>query len=280
MTSKHRVGIMVALSVVAIGVGGERVARQMECHRLGHALIQALQKQDSAAALALVNAGADPDARVGDNGPLSIQDLVRTLVNGLRRHSPPVKKTDGLTALALAIDSHKDSTRLVQALLVRGADPNLRYHDGSTPLMEAACAGQTVAIQALLQHGADVNASTTEGRTALMYAATFNQAHAAELLLDHGADADLQSTEGETALMQAISYGDNQKTFQLLLARKVAVNLEDRSGETALDVANRYGRTEMIAALKKQGAKQNKPTPQADPHSMFGEAWGVAQNMR
>jgi ankyrin repeat protein len=76
----------------------------------------------------------------------------------------------------------------VAAMLVeRGADVNLRCHDGETPLMAACVWDAEGTARYLLAHGADVRMQDFHHRSALMLAAMSGAVGCVRLLLSHGA---------------------------------------------------------------------------------------------
>lgn len=221
-------------------------------------LLNAIKQYDLASVQSLLKKGANPNVRLPY---VEVKDK-----------SQQFRQGDELTALVIAIDTTQRSEPLVRALLDQGANPNLRFNEGGTPLMEAACRGSLKILQALLDDGADINAKANDGATALMYAVRFGRADAARLLIEKGANINARRDDGATALMDAIAFGDFVDVVKTLLVIKgIEVNAADKTNYTALDVANKYSRKEMIALLKKAGAKQNKPTPKPDPRQFFGE---------
>ena len=65
---------------------------------------------------------------------------------------------------------YHDDADLVARLITAGADVNTVNDYGSTPLTEAATAGDTAVIKRLLEAGADAKAPGKDGATALMLA--------------------------------------------------------------------------------------------------------------
>lgn len=77
--------------------------------------------------------------------------------------------------------------RCAELLLSHGADPNMRYVVGDTPIMAAARNGDLTMILLLLKHGADLNAKGGGGVTALSMARKHGDIAVVRALLDLGA---------------------------------------------------------------------------------------------
>jgi hypothetical protein len=92
----------------------------------------------------------------------------------------------------------------LEMLLAKGADPNQRAGVNDwTPLMHAIHKGQKGSVRVLLQHGADVNANTKNGGTGLIQAAGYGYAEIVAMLLEAGAKPDIRDGNGHTALNAA-----------------------------------------------------------------------------
>lgn len=90
-------------------------------------------------------------------------------------------------------------------LLADGANPNQRAGVNDwTPLMHAIHKGQKQSVRALLQHGADVNVRNSNGSTALIEAAGYGYAEIVAMLLEAGANPEIRDKNGYTALNAAI----------------------------------------------------------------------------
>lgn len=59
------------------------------------------------------------------------------------------------------------STKMVEGLLVRGADVNTEDLKGNTPAHIASVLRMTEILKVLLAHGVDINVQNTKGRTPL-----------------------------------------------------------------------------------------------------------------
>ena len=144
----------------------------------------------------------------------------------------------------------------VQTLLEKGADPNSRDKDGSTPLIWMASLGLTDSVLALLEKGAYVNAKDRTGWTALMGAARKGHSDTVRALLEKGAYVDAQDNNGWTALMSAAA-SPRPETVRALLEKGANVNATDKTGWTALMGAAYSGQLESVRALLTKGADRN-----------------------
>jgi ankyrin repeat protein len=197
-----------------------------------------------------------------------------------RGADPNLADARGRAALYAAIDmrnqdysalpAHKEddplpSLDLIQALLVRGANPNAQLTKalpgrsgmdagdttlgaGATPLMRAARAGDAAVMRALLAKGADPNLTTKDGNNALQFAAgvgyrdkntkgTEREAlEALKLAVGLGMDINRVNNRGETALHGAASRGADM-LVQYLVEQGAQLNAKTKQGFTPLDEA-------------------------------------------
>ena len=94
----------------------------------------------------------------------------------------------------------------VESLLAEGADVNVRFHRGATPLMFLACASRpapALAAQLVSRKEIKLDLVDCHGSTALMAAAKFGNTEMLKLLLAHGADPAPVDQDGRTALQLA-----------------------------------------------------------------------------
>ncbi|MFL6734879.1 MAG: ankyrin repeat domain-containing protein, partial [Sphingomicrobium sp.] len=96
--------------------------------------------------------------------------------------------TNGDTALTVAIARNDNMWTLF--LLDRGADPDMRGHNGDTPLIAAARVGYLEAAEQLLVRNAKVDLPNGKGETALMVAVQQRRRDIVKLLLEQGANPD------------------------------------------------------------------------------------------
>ena len=222
----------------------------------GPTLLDAVEQGDRAAALRLIQKGANPNL-AGADGTTPVMwaatnddvELVRALVKAGANVN--AKNHFGTTALTEA--SIIGSAPVINVLVKAGADPNTRNPEGETPLMAAARSGKLDAAKVLIEAGADVNAKETFGeQTALMWAAAESQAEMVKLLVSKGADVNARGivrnwerkviTEprpkdlnqgGFTPMIYAAREGCTE-CAKYLVAGGADLNIQDPHGDTPL----------------------------------------------
>ena len=188
-----RLIFIAALLLMAFLVAGLGWLSYTPIHQnhLNSALIDAINLNDTQKALALLSAGADPNAR--DEPPQHLS-LWRVMLDKLRGKRPATSTAP--TALVVAVDRNPGlpiSIVIIKALLDRGAVVNIKGPDGFSPLQDAVrnpLASDEV-IEALLNKGADVNCDYNE-MPPLMIAAFMPRTRVLRLLLKHHADPNLR----------------------------------------------------------------------------------------
>jgi ankyrin repeat protein len=143
-------------------------------------LIESAQKGDIAGVNALLNKGADVNA----------------------------KDKDGWTALMEA--SNNGHTEIVKALIDKGANINAKDKNGRTALMWASLFGNTEIVKMLLNKGADVNAKDKDGSSALTEALVKGHTEVVKALLKKGANVHVIH-------IKAASYKKHTEIVKLLM---------------------------------------------------------------
>lgn len=212
------------------------------------ALIAAIKENNTRAALTLLEQGADADAR--DEPHLKLLDMLWASLHPA--HGPTGAAP---TALQLLLGEGRQNIPdyvppmnmpLLQALLVHGADANIKDPKGNDPLHLAVHYGYSIgaelqekyAVELLLNHGAKINSKDEDEETVLM--SMTDDRDLTRLLLRHGADVHVRDNLGCTALHHVAEFG----------SAKVAADLLKAGAE--IDAKTAYGTTPlMLAALKR-----------------------------
>ena len=223
-------------------------------------LLAALERQDHAAARALIAEGADVSVRRADGvTPLHLavhRDDLETVEALLAAGADAAAAEDhGITPLTLACENA--SLTVVKALLAAGAPADVVQANGVTPLMTAARAGAVPVAEVLLAAGAPVDAATAViEQTALMWAVAEGHPEMARLLLAAGADVAASSTRGFTPLLFAARNGDLAMA-ELLIDHGADVNQQGSDGTHALPLAIVSAQDELAMFLLDRGADPN-----------------------
>ena len=182
MAALARLALWTAVGVLAVpGIQGSSAPE---------ALVHAARDDDRSAVSALLQRGADPDAREGDGATALAWAAIRgnSAIAALLLDAgadPDAANALGITPLALAIEN--GAGKVARLILESGADPDARRESGESPLMTATRLGQVDLMALLLDRGADPNARESRfGQSALMWAA--GNPEAVRLLLGRGAD--------------------------------------------------------------------------------------------
>lgn len=111
----------------------------------------------------LLEAGADPDSKVGSSGSINFTALGK------------------ITSLAL-VSKNEEDYQIIEMFLSHGADANQAPKSGTTPLMQAAYKGNLELVELFLEYGADSNLKDKQGKTALDMAKNKNYQQVIDLL--------------------------------------------------------------------------------------------------
>ncbi|MCK5364021.1 MAG: ankyrin repeat domain-containing protein, partial [Gammaproteobacteria bacterium] len=154
--------------------------------------------------------------------------------------------------------------RMVDMLLVAGADPEIVDRTGKAPVVYAAGKGYTGILARLLDAGVKVDARYSHDLSALMWAAGHSNdvpvgegLSTVKLLIDRGAQLDLVDDRGRSALMNA-AQRDHGEIAALLIERGADATLEDRQGMTALELAGSETLRQTLQALLEKKTNSNQ----------------------
>jgi ankyrin repeat protein len=118
----------------------------------------------------------------------------------------------GSTALLEVLNAHDEEdesldpeaqTAVIQELVKRGANVNVKSSEGVTPLMRAAFNGQVDLVRLLISSKANLNDRNNDGWTALMFASGQGNIEIVNILLTARADVHIKDSAGKDALALA-----------------------------------------------------------------------------
>ncbi|KIX02725.1 uncharacterized protein Z518_08667 [Rhinocladiella mackenziei CBS 650.93] len=183
------------------------------------------------------------------------------------------RKSGGLSGCALSEAIHRGATNIVEKLLAKGADPNMRAGDWGTPFMVAIMQGDEKLFHLLLEHGAEVNLAPPFGYygTPLQTALTKGYYGIAHELIDRGADINAPGCYA-SPLTAAIGAGrvGQMAMIERLLSLGADVEAEDRprpedrQGDThytPLQKAVSCSRRDLVRLLIDKGAAIDPSPP-------------------
>lgn len=127
----------------------------------------------------------------------------------------------------------KMDDKAFEEALKAGADPDVYFSNGATPLIMAVLRKSPERVKRLLQAGASADFATERGSTALHTAAALADRECVAILLKAGSDPNKGGSFGRTPLMEAARTG-NVQIVQLLLEKGSNLHAEDSLGRTAL----------------------------------------------
>lgn len=122
------------------------------------------------------------------------------LAGFIHESSLPSTGIDEVRCLDINEKTRTDLKRVAELLLRKGANPNMRDKNGTTPLHWAAIHGLSDLVSTLINAGTTVDAQNKLRQTALMCAAHKGYAYIMQQLLIANANANLQDHMGRTAL--------------------------------------------------------------------------------
>jgi ankyrin repeat protein len=145
---------------------------------------------------------------------------------------------------------------LVQQLLDRGADVNMKDSNSDTALHLAIKLGLFDIVRVLLENGADVNVRNSHSHIPLYFAIIRRNLDIVRVLLENGADVNVRNSHSNTPLYTAILLG-NSDIVRVLLENGADVNPTNSGFYTPLHLAIERGHFNIVRVLLENGADVN-----------------------
>ncbi len=201
----------------------------MNTNTLNEQLLQATQRADKQAVLALLQQGAN------------------------------INVTDAQGRTPVMIATYQHNTDMVKTLLQAGADVNIRDNNKANPLLHSAAMGWLDILRLAIDAHADTTLTNRFGGISIIPASERGHVEIVrELLTRTNINVNHVNNLGWTALLEAIilSNGDkaHQQIVQLLVDHGADVNLADNDGVTPLQHARQRGFTEIERILLQANA--------------------------
>lgn len=199
-----------------------------QANALNAALHSAISEGDTAQVEALLNRGADPNAR-NKNGTLPLTAAI-----------------------------YKGLTPIIALLLAKNADPNAAHPVGGTHLHTAVRCNQVMAAEMLLHAGAQIDAVNLQGNTPLSMAADLSTClEITHFLLKRGADPAKADLSGDTPLHIA-TRSRNRAAAEILIDKSADLNATNGEGKTPLFIAIEIYALDLAKHLLEKGADPDK----------------------
>lgn len=126
-------------------------------------------------------------------------------------YGPDCNATDrnGNGALHIVLDRVSPEKAItIEALLKRGADPNMKNYEGRSPLFTQFRGSSARILDLLLEAGADINAVDRSGMTLLFHLMHDDENERLSDLISRGASATIRDFNGRTILHQTVKKED------------------------------------------------------------------------
>ncbi len=133
-----------------------------------------------------------------------VESIKKTLEDGFLDQSE-IMNEEGFSLLHIAAQNAQ--LNIVNYLLLKKADPNMKASKGQTPLQLASMKGDVPTVTLLIQNGAELNLKGFDGMTPIYAAALTNRSEVVLHLLMSGADPMIAANTNLNALEIAIKRG-------------------------------------------------------------------------
>jgi ankyrin repeat protein len=178
-------------------------------------------------------------------------------INGKTKAQPGYPGAE--TALFLAVVAQQEA--VVEYLLKRGANPNVKSSDTTSALAEATQHGNRTLMTVLIEHGALLNPKG--GVSPLLTAVSMKNVDAATVLIEHGARIDEKVPPYSGSLLSAAAGAKWLPGVELFLSLGLAVNEVDQVRQAALHYGVLgYGSRQLTWVKTEHGEKCIRDEPE------------------
>ncbi|MCL2214982.1 MAG: ankyrin repeat domain-containing protein [Treponema sp.] len=187
-------------------------------------------------------------------GAYSENPIFQYMGPAVRSANYNIRRGDGLAPIHFAVID--DYTGLIEYLLDKNIDLDVKSASGATALHEAVRKGNVSVVSMLLAKGADVNSRDARGNTPL-HTGVPSEVHKeiVTMLIGKGADPNLRDEYGETPLHIAIILNRSLDVIQALLNGGSDVYIRNIEGKTPLYLAVQERRNSLIPVLITSGSE-------------------------
>ena len=216
------------------------------------ALMNAVQHGHSHIVQLLLDNDADVNART-NSGETALYaaakrdktaDIVQLLLDNNANINTGNRQYQPLIAAAT-----NESVAVLQLLIDRGANTEVKDEEGRTALHCAVWYGKERSVNLLIENGAAIEAMNPYGYTALITAAAMDSSNVVKLLLEKGANIEAIGDRGVTPLHNAVKFG-RADIARLLLEHGAKTDIPDQIGQTPLRLAEERNNKAVMRVLR------------------------------
>jgi serine/threonine-protein phosphatase 6 regulatory ankyrin repeat subunit B len=192
-----------------------------------------------------------------------------TQTNVISKHS---------SSYSIVMAAMNGQTRIVDILLLHGANKNACSESGCTTLMLASSYGHLDTVKLLLGRKVKVNAQNSLLNTALIYASRKGHKEIVASLLHYGSDSNIKGQNGKTALIEASANG-HFEIVEILLNENASIDIADGIGVTALMKATQNKYPQIVELLTTRNASASLHTSNGKTALVFAAESGCLESL-
>ncbi|MFC1781263.1 ankyrin repeat domain-containing protein [Planctomycetota bacterium] len=235
---------------IAQGRGQNEIVELLLSHSAGRSLVGAISSGDIEEIKRLISEGVDLNVTSGLNqSPLhmAIERGNKEVVELLIENGADVNIVSNVGTTPLDIAQEIGNTEIAELLL---------EHSARRSLVGAISSGDIEEVKRLISEGVDVNPMNQFGEsTPIFNAALAGNLPIVELLIENGADVNAKNITGMTPLHLACQSG-HELVVEFLIESGADVNVINQMERTPLDLAEERGYSEIVELLREHGATE------------------------